>query len=105
MMTEATAKTWKTRVQAAVKRGRFLKSEAKLSSSWTSCAVGEHRGKYRADDIGYPAADRLVTLGMDFYSRVNCDDVDGAQTVFDKIEAYFVAQAKRKATRKANATA
>ena len=104
-MTKTEAKIWKTRLQAAAKRGRFLKPEVKLAASWTSCAVGEHHGEYRANDIGYPMLDRLVTLGVDFYSYVNCDDVGQAQTVFDKIEAHFAAQSKRKATRKANATA
>lgn len=77
---------WRRRILAALKHGKFTKTDRALSKQWPSCALGEaalYRGLRPDDVIG--ADDFVKSLGMSFMNYVYADDPRGAQMTLERI--------------------
>ena len=84
--------TWLQRIDAAEKRGRFTVDDQGDAMNWPSCALSEHRGKYREQgDLadGRPVGGKIGGLGRAFGWAVHRNDITVARRTYNNIQAYF----------------
>ena len=92
-------KTWRERLTRAKRRGRFLNEDRRTACSWTTCAVGEHQGEFKPGFHTVPYSDVLRGLGRGFTNAVWDGTVDEAESLYEKIQAWFRRSAKRRKAR------
>jgi len=76
--------TWRERIHAARRAGRFTDADAKASGKWTTCAVGETAA---AAGLDWVALDDYAPLGVRFCAAVWKHRIDEAERLLDRIEA------------------
>lgn len=91
-------KTWRERLDGAKKRKRFLLTDRAAARVWDSCAVGEHKGEYEGTVLG-PNNAQLDSLGTGFSHAINHDEIENAEAIYKKIQAWFRRSAKRRKAR------
>jgi hypothetical protein len=84
-------KTWKERIEEAVKNRGFTDEDRSLVSSWATCAIGERKDvrRYRIDDEESGPTDAILDrYGINFMDAVRRNDIDEAQRYYALIELY-----------------
>ena len=80
--------TWEERIENAKRMGKFTEPDRDCSQSWKCCAVGEvcftqmseeDKETYRD---GFPRDDEVYTLGMQFATAVDNDEVPEAEDLY-----------------------
>ena len=77
---------WGGRIEAARKRGMFNGKDCDLAHDWTTCACGKQDAKIPRHSPGYPTDTRLFNLGVKFFSCIERNDFDLAESTLLKIE-------------------
>ena len=77
--------TWRERIAAARKRGRFTKTDVNLAAEWSTCAAGEH------DCMPWNVSNLQVAIGLiddgaAFAGAVARNEFDTAEQLLDSIE-------------------
>ena len=88
---------WDARLTRAEERGEFSPKDKRLAQQWTTCAVGENRGRYDESPSqmeATPRADGLDSLGCTFYGAISRDNIFAARAIYDRIQAWFVKYGK-----------
>lgn len=106
--------TWPQRFERAMRAGKFTEADKGRAGGWTYCAVGEHNAalikahQYHEDDnndfpplfynasengglglVSAKDADRLATLGCDFYEAVFEHKIERAIHIYTEIDKWY----------------
>ena len=95
----AKQKTWRQIIDTAKRRGHFTAEDMRLAGpAWTTCAVGEHRGQYRASGLGRPHSATLTWHGTTFYLKVVANEIAAAEEAYERIQRWFARYGKKEAS-------
>lgn len=84
--------TWRQRLAAAQKRGKFTKNDKRLAMGFRQCAIGE---KFHLQDMKEPPKAEVVLdrigphaydLGVEFYMAVGVNDIEHAMKTYARIQ-------------------
>ena len=83
-------KIWDTRIEEAMKRGKFLNKDKTASGQWTCCSVSER--DIIPDDKGYfwvmkNLRTEVIDLGNSFDNAVVTDKVELAKKIHQQIKS------------------
>lgn len=87
-----TSPTWRERIEAARRRGKFTKKDRDEMNFNESCFVGERLGFIDLDlahakrIIDWDAYDELDDLGMKGYAAVKRDNIPEAERIYEAIQ-------------------